>query len=97
MAVAPYDQGVVVGWARAQSDRAAQLEEDFRTVLTGARFTGPNGGEQPVGGLGGWFVYSIRYRPTNPLFLGPVLLVFFGFMAVVVVLAKHKPKNLEDY
>ncbi len=97
MAVAPYETGrVMVGWGRAGTPEGS-IADDFRSVLSASRFTGPNGGEQPVGGIGGWFVYSIRYRPTNPLFIGPVLLVVFGFLGIVVILARHKPKELEDY
>jgi hypothetical protein len=97
MAVAPYETGkVVVGWARAGT-ATGSVDDDFRSVLTGTRFTGPNAGEQPMGGLGGWFVYSVRYRPTNPLFIGPVVLVLLGFLSIIVILARHKPKELEDY
>ena len=97
MAVAPYETGkVVVGWARAGTPTGS-VDDAFRSVLNNTRFTGPNGGEQPIGGLGGWFVYSIRYRPTNPLFIGPVVLVILGFLSIIVILARHKPKELEDY
>ena len=97
MAVAPYETGnVMVGWARA-GQVGTTIDDAFGSVLSSTRFTGPNGGEQPVGGLGGWFVYSIRYRPTNPLFIGPVALVILGFLGIIVVLARHKPKELEDY
>lgn len=97
MAVAPYETSkVMVGWGRAGSPTGS-IDDAFRSVLSSARFTGPNGGEQPVGGIGGWFVYSIRYRPTNPLFIGPVVLVVLGFLSIIVVLARHKPKELEDY
>ncbi len=97
MAVAPYETGtVMVGWARAGTAKGS-IDDAFRGVLTNTRFTGPNAGEQPVGGLGGWFVYSIRYRPTNPLFIGPVALVVLGFLGIIVLLARHKPKEFEDY
>jgi hypothetical protein len=97
MAVAPYESGkVMVGWARAGTP-SGSVDDAFRGVLSSSRFTGPNGGEQPIGGIGGWFVYSIRYRPTNPLFIGPVVLVLLGFLSIIVILARHKPKELEDY
>ena len=97
MAVAPFETGnVMVGWARA-GQAAGSVDDAFGSVLSSTRFTGPNGGEQPIGGIGGWFVYSIRYRPTNPLFIGPVVLVLFSFLGLIVVLARHKPKELEDY
>jgi len=97
MAVAPYEMGnVVVGWARAGT-ATGSVDDDFRSVLSSSRFTGPNAGEQPIGGIGGWFVYSIRYRPTNPLFIGPVVLVLLSFLGIIVLLARHKPKEFEDY
>ncbi len=97
MAVAPYESGqVMVLWARAGT-AAGSIDDAFKGVLNSTRFTGPNGGEQPMGGIGGWFVYSIRYRPTNPLFIGPVVLVVLGFLSIIVILARHKPKELEDY
>lgn len=97
MAVAPYDQGAVVAWSLCQKKRAAQVEEDFNSTLQGTRFTGEGGGKQPKGGLGGWFLYSIRYRPLNPLFLGPVVLFGAIFLGIIVMLARHKPKDIEDY
>jgi hypothetical protein len=97
MAVAPYETGnVMVGWARA-GEKDGLVDDAFRSTLSKMRFTGPNGGEQPMGGIGGWFIYSIRYRPFNPLFIGPVVLVLVGFLALIVILARHKPKELEDY
>ncbi len=97
MAVAAYESNkVLVGWARA-GQAGSSVEEDFAAVLNGTRFTGPEGGEQPIGGLGGWVIYSIRYRPTNPAFIGPVVLVFMAFFGILVILARHKPKELEDY
>jgi hypothetical protein len=97
MAVAPYETGnVVVAWASA-GDRDGSIDDAFRSTLANMRFTGPNAGEQPVGGIGGWFIYSIRYRPFNPLFIGPVVLVLVGFLSIIVILARHKPKELEDY
>ncbi len=97
MAVAPYETGtVMVGWARAGS-KESSVSDAFADVLASTRYTGLNGGEQPIGGLGGWFVYSIRYRPTNPLFIGPVVMTFLAFFGILVLLARHRPKELEDY
>ncbi|MFH1469647.1 MAG: hypothetical protein ABIO70_35000 [Pseudomonadota bacterium] len=97
LAVAPYDQGVVIASSLAQKKRAALVEEDFNSTLQSTRFTGEGGGKQPMGGPGGWFLYSIRYRPTNPLFLGPVVLFGAIFLGIIVLLARHKPKDIEDY
>ncbi len=96
MAVAPYDQGVLVAWGLAQKQRAQELETAMLATLASTRFTGPEGGHPPIG-FAGWLTYSIKYRPTNPFFLGPVLFVLGLVGFVVIKLARYKPPTIDDY
>lgn len=98
MAAAPYDKGVMTAWATSQPEREKELDSAFRAILASTRFTGPEGGKPPIG-FAGWLAYSVKYRPTNPMFFGPILLVLGLVGFIIVKLARMKPKeyNADDF
>ncbi|MBN1335294.1 MAG: hypothetical protein JXB39_04990 [Deltaproteobacteria bacterium] len=95
VAIAPFNKGILLGWGLAAKDRGEPLEAAMKATLTDMKFTGPEGGVQPVG-IAKYVEYIVKYRQSSPMFWGPIAGVGILLLLVVVLLLRRK-KEKPDY
>jgi len=90
MLVAPYDQGVMVVWARGASLAPVTMDTVMKEVAGSVTYTGPDGGHPKVR-PDRMASYYVTHRPTHPIVWGPVL-VLVGIIGFFVRRRKgHTP------
>jgi hypothetical protein len=95
VAVASFDQGIVVGWGLAQVARTQELDGAIRQTLADTRFTGPEGGAPIHGGVH-WIHYYATYRNTDPVVVGPLLFLVVLLGLGLKRLLKRAPTAPDD-
>lgn len=95
MAVLPYDQGTLVGWAVGPTGDAAYLEEALRATTLGLAYAGPDNGV-PKHEIGAVIVHTLTYDPFHP---GVLLCVgaSLAFLGGLGYLAFRPRKHAHDH
>ena len=97
LALAPYDQGLMVTWGISPSGDDAGVDAAMKATLGSVSFTGPEGGA-PIIAPDKWISYYLSYRPTSPPVLGAgaVLLGLIGGIGFLATRKKKNPYDLDD-
>ena len=97
MALAPYDQGMMMTWAADHHGDPAALDAAVKATLASVTFTGPDGGA-PIIAPDKWVSYYLKYRPTSPPVLlgGALVLGVLGGIGFLATRGRKKPGLDED-